>query len=500
MSLHSLCPPLKAALLLALLCCPASPAAAQTTKPADAAKRPNILFVLTEDQGPHLSFLGTPGLDTPNMDRLARAGVYFDRAYVAYPVCSPSKASIYTGTYAHTNGMLSNTQNFFVPAEKLTPAQRNNGIYQRCSVKPELATMTEILKDAGYYSAVSGKLHVAPNEKFPYDEWFKPNDREHTAAFLADAKKAGKPFFFFSNIQSPHRPFPNSDEVKIDVDPAAVELPPYLPDTPVARQDWAEYLANCEVADKQLGDVMAALDEAGVTDNTIIIFMGDHGPGYHRAKMTLYQTGLQVPLAISGPGVPQGVRTDEMVSEVDLLPTLMNLLDLPVPDNQQGQSFAGLVRGEPGAKGRQRVFAEVIHGGQTTDDGMQERSIFDGRFKLIYRENRDRPRDVNTDLKYFVFVAPNGNKYPWHNRVYDEIVKNKDEYPKQFALLEQIDPQSFGVTPPKFELYDTQSDPDEFENVSGESAYAADEARLKGELRQWLIDTNDRFVTPDEVR
>ena len=466
--------------------------AAPAAQPAGA--KPNILFVLTEDQGPQLSYLGTPGLSTPNMDRVVRAGTYFDRAYVAYPVCSPSKAAIYTGTYPHTNGMLSNTQNFFVPADQLTPAQKSNGIYERCSIKPGLATMTEILKDAGYYSALSGKLHVSPNEKFPYDEWFKENNKERTAEFLANAKKAGKPFFFFSNIQSPHRPFPNSDEVAIDVDPAKVELPAYLPDTPVARQDWAEYLANCEVADKQLGEVLAALDEAGVTDNTIIIFMGDHGPGYHRAKMSLYQTGLQVPFSIGGPGLPAGVRTEEMVSGVDILPTLTQLLGLPMPSHQQGQSFLGVVRGKPGATGRERVFGEVIHGGQTTDGGMQERSIFDGRFKLIYREHAGQPRDVNTDLKYFVFTAPNGAKYPWHNRVYDEIVAHKDEFPKQFELLEHADPQSYGITLPKFELYDTQSDPEELNDVSGKVELAEDEARLKRELQKWLVDTNDPFV------
>ena len=488
------------ALAVAALAAAASlvPAAAGAAV-ADPPDRPNLLFVLTEDQGAQLSFLGTPGLETPHMDSIAERGVYFERGYVNYPVCSPSKGNILTGTYAHTNGIISNTHNFFVHADELKPGQRNNPVYKRVQVKEQLATLTEILADAGYHNAVSGKLHVAPNEKFPYEQMFKENNRERTDGVLAAAEEAGKPFFFFANIQAPHRPFRNSDRVEIGVDPAEVELPAFLPDTPATRKDWAEYLDYTQVADDQLGEVLASIEAAGEMDDTLIVFMGDHGPAYHRGKMTLYQFGLHVPFAFAGPGIAEGIRTREMASGIDILPTLLDLLGLPALDQVQGQSMADLVRGEAGARGADHVFAEVIHQGQTRDDGCQERSVFDGRWKLIYRENADQPRDVNSDLKYWAFPLPNGNKLPWRNRVYQEIVQKKEQFPKEYEILTKIDPQTYGVKLPTFELYDVDADPDEFDNVAEDPAHAETLKRLQGLIAEWLESTRDPYTTAAEL-
>lgn len=467
---------------------------------AHADERMNVLFVLTEDQSTQMSFLETPGLETPHMDSIARRGIYFDQHHTNYPVCSPSKANILTGTYGHTSGLIANTHNFFVPAEQLKPAQRNNPVYQRVSIRGELQTLTEILDEAGYHTAVSGKLHLSPNEKFPYDEWFKENNKVRTAKFLANAEAAGRPFFFFANIQAPHRPFRNSDVEAIGVDPADVSLPAFLPDTPINRQDYAEYLDYVEVADEQLGRVLAAVEEAGEMDNTLVIFTSDHGFAYHRGKLTLYQSGLNVPLAFAGPGVPEGRRTSERVSGVDMMPTLLELLELPVPSQVQGRSFAGVVRGDEGATGSEFVFAEIIHSGQQRDDGMQERSAYDGRFKLIYRENADQPREVNSDLKFWAFPLPNGQKLPWRNRVYREIVSRKAEFPEAFDLLAKFDPQSHGVSLPTFELYDTHADPDEVLNLADDAAHAETLRRMKDAMLGWLDGTGDRFTERSALR
>ena len=127
----------------------------------------NILFILTEDQGPHLSFVGTPGLSTPNMDRLAKGGIYFDRAFVNYPVCSPSKASIYTGTYCHYNGLMGVTHNWHGPAHTMPKAIAEHRLTKLNRIRDDLPTLVELLKDAGYSTAVTSKLHVMPNYKFP---------------------------------------------------------------------------------------------------------------------------------------------------------------------------------------------------------------------------------------------------------------------------------------------------------------------------------------------
>lgn len=478
-----------AAPLLALAA-PAPAAEAPAAAPgAPGGDRPNLLFVLTEDQGTHLSLLGTPGLRTPHMDALARRGVYFERAHVNYPVCSASKANILTGTYGHTNGVIGNTQNYFVPAAELTPAQRNNRVYRRVSVRPELPTLTELLTEAGYHAAVSGKLHLSPNEKFPYDEMLRESTRGRAAGVIARAGAA--PWFFLANVQRPHRPFRDSNQVPIGVDLAAVEPPAFLPDTPACRRDWAEYLDAVQLADHQLGELLAAVEEAGQLDRTLVVFTSDHGPAYHRGKMSLYQFGLRVPLALAGPGVARGLRTRELTSAVDLLPTLMDLLGLPTPPGVQGRSVAGLARGRPGARGATSVFAEVVHQGQTRDDGMQERSVFDGRYKLIHRENPRKPRDVNADLREWA---------PWRNRVHRDIVARRNRFPRAFELLAATQPQAFGVEPPVAELYDLDADPSELDNLAGDPAQAENLARLKGLLAGWLDATGDPYTTREGLR
>lgn len=177
-----------------------------------------MLFILTEDQGAHLSFLGTPGFETPNIDRLARSGVYFDHAFVAYPVCSASKAAIYTGMYCHQNGILNNTHNVHRPASQVTQSERNMLLAKTNKVHDKYFTMTEVLKSNGYYQGVTHKLHVLPNEKFPYDE-FIHGDRREINQFFKNAKSKNRPWFLMVNIPNSHRPYPNSDKVAIGVDP-----------------------------------------------------------------------------------------------------------------------------------------------------------------------------------------------------------------------------------------------------------------------------------------
>ncbi|MEM6504319.1 MAG: sulfatase [Planctomycetota bacterium] len=467
--------------------------------PLHAAERPSILFVLTEDQGQHLSYLGTPGIDTPNMDRIARNGVYFNRAYCSYPVCSAAKAALFTGHYGSTTGLVDNTQDFFVPAEQLTEAQRNSRVYRRIRIADRFPTLMEILKNNGYHLAVSGKLHLSPNEKFPYDEWFRVPSRDRVGKMIAAAKSADKPFFFLCNIQAPHRPYRNSDHEAIGIDPSEVDPPAFLPDTPVIRKDWAEYLDYCEVADRRIGSVLKALEDHGMMDNTLIVLMGDHGPAYHRGKMSLYQFGLNVPLAFAGPGVPEGMKTDALFAGVDMMPTLLELIGIK-PPKTTGLSLANAIRGKPGAKKRKHVFALIAHQGQQTDSGMQERSVFDGRWKLIFRNSTTKPRTVNSDLKYWLLELPDGRKIGWHNRVYDEIVKRKDEFPDAYRMLAEIDNKSLKGRLESYELYDTLNDPNEFENLAKEPAHRSELRRLKAVLREWVQRTDGRFLDGKAIR
>jgi N-sulfoglucosamine sulfohydrolase len=455
--------------------------------PAEAATKPNILFILTEDQGAQTGYLGTPGLQTPGMDSLARTGVSFNNAFVAYPVCSASKASIYTGLHNHTNGLLNNTENFHKPASELTPAERNKPIYANNRIHQELPTLVERLHEAGYYQGVTHKLHVSPNGKFPYDEFIKATSGAAVTAFIGRAKNAGKPWHLFYNISNSHRPYPNSDRIGIRVDPAAVKLPACLPDTPVVRKDWAEYLAGIEEADALTGQALEALKASGDADNTIVIFLGDHGPTFQHGKMTLYDLGLRTPLVIRAPGLKSGVQTDALASALDLTPTLLDLLELPPLPKTHGISLKPLLAGTADAKGHEFIFAEISDRGSLTK-GMQERSVFDGRWKLIYRENLQPAwRQVNADSREFK---------TWGNRTYAETVKFKDKFPEPYRILTEMDPQNLGGKVPAVEFYDLKSDPDEMRNLAGDPATRPELKRLHAALRRWVDETSDAGVKP----
>ncbi|MBM4226062.1 MAG: DUF229 domain-containing protein, partial [Gammaproteobacteria bacterium] len=334
------------------------------------------------------------------------------------------------------------------------------------------------------------KLHVAPVEKFPYDEFLAHTRGEAMQRFLKNAAEKDRPWFLLYNISNTHRPYPNSDEVKIRVQPSEVKLPAFLPDTPVVRQDWAEYLAGIEEADALVGQAMDTLRASGQLEHTIIVFLGDHGPTFQHGKMTPYDLGLRTPLIIAGPGI-RSARTTALASELDLMPTLLDLAGAEVPGGLHGISLRGVLEGRPNAPEREFIAAEISHRGNLPNDGMQERAIFDARWKLIYREKTDPPwRQVQADSK----------EWPkWGNRTYAETLRVKEQFPEAFRVLTGLDPQNLGGNAPALELYDLQSDPDELHNLAARPEHAAQRDRLYAALRQWVRDTADPAVNPPAV-
>jgi len=292
------------------------------------------------------------------------------------------------------------------------------------------------------------------------------------------------------NIPNSHRPYPDSDRTPIRVNPDDVRLPAYLPDSTVVRKDWAEYLAGIEQADTLTGQALDVLRQSGQIDNTIVIFMSDHGPTFQHGKMTLYDLGLRVPLIIRGPGIRRGAMCDELVSELDLLPTVLELcgIEQTLHYPLHGKSIKGLLTGDKAAKGHEYIFAEISNRGPLPNDGMQERSVFDGRWKLIYREKVETAwRQVNADSREFKV---------WGNRTYAETVRLKSEYPTQYRILAEMDPQNLGGTVPTLELYDLKSDPDEMQNLATVAGHQDKRERLLGALREWVNVTNDPAVNP----
>ena len=452
------------------------------------AAQPNILFILTEDQGAHMSALGRMDIKTPRMDALAASGTLFRRAYVAYPVCSASKACIMTGLHSHVNGLVNNTNNYLKRAEKLTDAEKKSPPYLHTRIRSTAPTLVEVLVQAGYHAAVSGKLHLSPNERFPYHDFF-PKVPAKQALNGTIKRAAGKPWFLMHNtITSTHRPFVNSEQQPISVDPAKVVLPPHLPDTPVIRRDWAEYLDGVQKADLAVGEALDALRDSGAESNTIIIFMGDHGPAYPHGKMTPYHFGLHVPLVIRLPGAKPLV-SDALVSEIDLLSTLLDVLGIAYDAPLHGKSLKPLIEGQSDATGHDFIFAEVSGRSLNQRRGMEERAVLDATHQLILRSRIDEPKVINADLR---------DMKPWINRVYGELMRRKTDFPEAYRMLQTMDPHALGGNPPHIELYDLQNDPGQLHNLANDTAAKPHLDRLMAAFRKWHAETRDEaMLLPD---
>ena len=384
--------------------------------------------------------------------------------------------------------MINNTNNFFKHAEKLTEAEKKSPPYLHTRIRSNAPTLIETLVQNGYHTAVSGKLHVSPNERFPYHD-FIPKVPAKQALTGIIKRAAGKPWFFLHNsITSTHRPFVNSEKQPISVDPAKVVLPSHLPDTPVIRRDWAEYLDSVQKADQAVGETLDALRDSGAESNTIVIFMGDHGPAYPHGRMTPYHLGLHVPLVIRLPGAKPLV-SDALVSELGLLPTLLDVLGIEYDAPLHGKSLKPLIEGQSDAKGHDFIFAEVSGRSLNPKRGMEERAVLDATHHLILRSRLDEPKVINADLR---------DMKPWINRVYGELVRRKSDFPKAYQMLQTMDPHALGGNPPLIELYDLQNDPAQLHNLAADPASRPHLDRLMAAFKKWHAETSDSaMVLPD---
>ncbi len=487
------------------------------------ATRPNILFILTEDAGAFDSVIGTPGVQTPGLESIANRGVYFTNAHVAAPVCSVSKAALLTGLMPHSNNTRDNVANFFpgsrgMAAGDLTPAnqaqidqliadENANPLNSRFRVHDDATTLVEMLNDQGYTTGVTHKLHVAGADRYRYDYWIDGENPDSINKIAAGAQAADEPFFLLYNIPDPHRPYPSSNVNSLTVNPNDVVVPGQFVDTAVSRRDWALHLDGIESADTKVVDALQRLDDLGLTDNTIVVFMADHGPAWHRGKQSTYDLGSRVSLAIAGPGVADtGGRIDDtVVNEIDLMPTLLDMIGVTDQPKVQGRSIAGLLDGSEAATTETRYsVTEVQHKVRTTDDGQNEKKITDGQYSLIYRFNHTGDRELNADQYQ---RSPWGNRiYGETLRVYDDLQANPGNYTaadaerinRSYRLLDEMDSdpnRSHDLfLNAEIELFKTADDPFELNNLIGEATEAQTRDRLLNALYSWTIKTNDTYV------
>jgi arylsulfatase A-like enzyme len=430
------------------------------------AKRPNILYITCHDLGDYLGCYGTP-VSTPALDAMAEAGVLFENHFAADTVCSPTRASMLTGCYPHTHGLMG-----------LVPRGWETDV-DRCPPMPAL------LREAGYETHLFGLQHEHwDSHRLGYTH-VHPVESNHADAvtpvcvdWLKSQAGAGQPFLASVGFFEPHRIGIASQGYREDLldqspshfrrdayesaDPAAVAVRPYLLDTPELRQELADFYGAVSFMDAMVGRLLGALDEAGLAGDTLVIFATDHGASFLHAKGTLYDGGTKVAMLMRWPGeLPAGHRVTALTGGVDLLPTLFEFLGLPCPAGVQGQSAAALARGQAG-RAREYVYAERNYT-QYFDPARMVRS---GRFKYI-----------RNGLKKCIF-----------DFVITELELSPASFRNNDALFEFYSPRRCTE-----ELYDLADDPAELNNVAEDPAYRETLDHMRARLDAHLAATDDPF-------
>lgn len=434
---------------------------------AATAERPNILWLIAEDFGPQLGCYGTDQVWTPHLDQLASEGVRYTRAYTTAPVCSASRSAFMTGMYQTTIGAHNHR------------SHRDDG-YQL----PEgVRVLTDWMRDAGYFTANIRQLPPSlgfngtgkTDWNFTYEG--KPFDSD-----TWDELKSHQPFYAQVNFQETHRKFHAPQKA----DPAQVAIPPYYPDHPVTRQDWAAYLDAASELDRKVGLVLKQLADDGLSDNTIIVFFGDHGQSHVRGKQFCYEEGLHIPLIIRWPKavlnpsqVAAGKVDDRLIEAIDFAPTTLDIAGAKKPARMQGRIFLG-DRAEPP---RQFAFGARDRCDETV---FRFRTVRDDRYRYIRNFTPDRPFLQTNDYKE--------RSYPVWNLLKELDAQGKLTPEQKFLTA---------PTMPSEELYDLESDPYEIHNLatSASAEHQAALKRLRGVLEEWIDRTDDqgRTFEPPEV-
>lgn len=420
------------------------------------AERPNILWLVSEDNTTLLGCYGDSLAKTPTLDKLASEGILFENCF-AQPVCAPSRFTLVTGTFAASSG----------PAHQM-----------RASGKiPDLMTgFPALLRQSGYFTSNHSKTDY--NAPIRHDQnWDERGD--HASPLGAPAK--GKPFFRVFNYNTTHESclFPEKPQETDDppTDPKLVKLPPYQPDTPAIRDDWARYYDQITLMDRQISAKLEELNHAGVKDNTIVFYYADNGGVLPRSKRFLHASGTHVPLIVYfppkwrhlAPAAP-GSRVKTPISFVDFAPTVLSLAGVKIPEIMQGRPFAGLK-----IEANDFVFC--------TRDRMDERydmtrSVVDSRWLYI--------RNFRPDLP---FVQP--LNYMFKARGYQSWASLAREGKLTAATAQ------FWGTKPTEELYDREADPHNVNNLAEDPAHSEVLSRMRAALRKHTVEIVDNGFLPE---
>lgn len=458
--------------------------------PMAATAKLNVVLILADDMSPDLSMLGTPGIETPNIDALAKEGVYFKHAFSASASCSPSRTAILTGMWPHSNG---NWRNVHTPPLNLPDvAFTSKSKYQdKVGIGLDVATLPEVFKANGYYTGITQKLHLSPAWRYPYDG--RDPVQSTPARFKTVIKKfitdsGEKPFFIHANVAAPHRPYrahlqqnPKQELPEAD----SIEVPPFLPDTPGVRRDMQEYFACVEIADACVGAILAALEEQGVRDETLIIFTSDQGMPIHHAKASGYPGGMRIPLAIVGPEIEGGRMNATPVSQIDYAPTILELCGIGIPKVMEGHSLAPILAGAETLEGRRYIFAEHNSHGPDPREHYPQRVVTDGYWYYILNLDPAKSQLLPDDLR---------GVEVWGNHAYDAIIQAKTTHPFQAWFLTRFS------EPRKAEhLYQLDIDPWGVNDLANHHSTQKVVSELRAVMAEWRVKTTDILKSPLEI-
>lgn len=419
---------------------------------------PNILWISFEDTSPRFGCHGDPVARTPVVDALARDGRLYRNAFCTAPVCAPSRCSIITGMYAASIGAqhMRTSQ-----AELLTTPP------YECVPPPFVKLIPEYLRAAGYFCANNSKTDYQFTP--PFTAWDECGGRAHWRR-----RSPGQPFFAVFNLMGTHESHQWPEQGgEPQTDPGTVTLPPYLPDTLECRKALARQYDHIGENDRIAGEILGQLDDDGVADNTIVMLWSDHGEGLPRSKRWPYDTGLRVPLIVRWPGnIPSGDVSDQLVSMIDLGPTILSLAGVALPRHFQGQPFVGPAAGE-----REFIFA--------TRDRYDEfhdciRAVRDRRFKYIRNICPEQPRAL-------------WNDYLHRHPIQQELFRLK----REGRLTPEQEFFFFAPSRPPEELYRLEDDPWERVNLAADPAFAGELASLRRTLDEWQREIGDLYREPE---
>ncbi len=423
---------------------------------AAAPSRPNILWLTSEDHGIEMGCYGDKFATTPNVDKLAARGMIYTRVWSCAPVCAPSRTTLISGMYAQSTGG--------EHMRSLVPYPAGKQMYP------------QLLREAGYYCSNNAKEDY--NLAKPGKVWDDSSKKGHWRNRAAD-----QPFFAVFNSEKSHESKIRARPHTPVHNPSKVRVPPYHPDTPEVRRDWAQYYDIVSAADADAGKILAQLDADGLTDDTIVFYYGDHGSGMPRSKRWPYNSGLRVPLAVfipekfkelRPPDYKAGGSSDRLVSFVDFAPTLLSLAGVKPPEWMQGHAFLGkFIAPAP----------QFLHGFRGRMDERYDlvRSVTDGRYVYI--------RNYMPHLIYGQHLD-----YMWQTpttRVWEKLHNDGKLTPVQDAFWNRKPPE---------ELYDLRSDRDEVKNLAASPAHSEIKAKLRKVQQEHALKIRDVGFIPEGER